>query len=110
MKRVTWKFMKHIEDPKTESSVSLTGVTVTGTPLQVAVLFDCLFDLPGKVDVYVPDQNAMDIYNMGVEALKNARDSKEWVEWYDDPDLPEGQEATSKWLKSISKWKVEIIE
>ena len=31
MKRVTWKLMKHIEDPKTESSISLQGVTVTGT-------------------------------------------------------------------------------
>ena len=109
MKRVTWRLMKHIDDPETESSVSVTGVTITGTPLQVAVLFDCLYKLPGKVDIYVPDQNAMDIYNMGVEALKNARDSKGWVEWYEDPDLPEDQEDISK-LNSVAKWKVETIE
>ena len=51
----------------------------------------------------------MDIYNMGVEALKNARDSKGWVEWYEDPDLPEDQEDISK-LNSVAKWKVETIE
>jgi hypothetical protein len=110
MKRVTWKLMKRIEDPETKSSVSLEGVTITGTPLQVAVLFECLFNLPGKVDLFVPDQDAMDIKNMGVEALKNARDSKEWVEWYEDPDLPEDEEDISKWLNLVSKWKVEIIE
>ena len=110
MKRVTWRLMKYIEDPKTGSSVSLDSVTVTGTPLQVAVLFECLRNSPGKVDLSVPDQNAQDIWKMGEDALKNARTSKEWVEWYEDPDLPEDQEDISKWLNSVSKWKVEIIE
>ena len=110
MKRVTWKLMKHIEDPKTGSSISLDGVAITGTPLQVAVLFECLCNLDGKADLSVPDQDAMDIKNMGVEALKNARDSKGWVEWYEDPDLPEDEEDISKWLNSVEKWKVEIIE
>ena len=110
MKRVTWKLMKHIEDPKTESSVSLEGVTVTGTPLQVAVLYKCLRSLPGKVDLSVPDKDARDIKNMGEEALKNARDSKEWVEWYEDYDLPKDEGDISKWLNSVEKWKVEIIE
>ena len=110
MKRITWKLMKKIEDPKTGSSVSLEGVAVIGTPLQVAVLFDYLFEKTGTVDVSILDQNEKDIYNIGVEALKNARDSKEWVEWYEDPDFPEDQEDIAKWLNAISKWKVEIIE
>ena len=109
MKRVTWRLMKHIEDPETESNVSLRGVTITGTPLQVAVLFECLRNSQGKVDLFVPDQNAQDIWNIGEDALRNARDSKEWVEWYEDPDLPEDPEDISK-LNSIAKWKVEIIE
>ena len=107
MKRVTWKLMKYIEDPETGSRVSLDGVTLTGTPLQVAVLFECLSNSQGKVDLSMPDR---DIWNIGKDALKNARDSKEWVECYEDPDLPKDQEDISKWLSSVSKWKVEIIE
>ena len=111
MKRVTWKLMQYIEDPETGSNVSLESVTVTGTPLQVAVIFECLYNSPGKVDVSVLDQDAQDIWNMGKEALKNARDSKEWVELYEDPDIPdpEDKEGISK-LISASKWKVENIE
>ena len=110
MKRVTWKLMKYIEDPETGSCVSLDGVTITGTPLQVAVLFECLYNSPGKADLSLPDQNALDIWDIGKDALKNARDSKEWVEWYEDPDIPKDPEDISKWLNSVSKWKVEIIE
>lgn len=87
MKRVTMVLSGKIEDPENRRDVYLTGATIEGTPLQVALLFECLFSMPGKTDLFVPDQVAMDIYNMCKDTLKNIRESHTSFDSYDDPDL-----------------------
>ena len=87
MKRVTMVLSGRIEDPETGSDLYLSGATIQGTPSQVALLFECLFSMPGKTDVFVPDQEAQDIYNMCKDTLKNVRASQKSVDSYDDPDL-----------------------
>ena len=89
MKRVTLVLSGKIEDPENGRDVYLSGATLQGTPLQAALLFECLFSMPGKADLFVPDKEARDILNVCKDTLKNVRESQKSVDSYDDPDLSE---------------------
>ena len=70
MKEITYALMGRIQDPETGNSVSLTGVKLTGTPLQVGMIFESLKDLPGGPDISVINESDMKVYKMGEDTFK----------------------------------------
>lgn len=106
MKEITWVLMKGIEDPETNIFVNLGGVQITGTPLQVATVFEGLRQLPGKVDLSVVNQNDNEIYEMGENTLKEVRATQKDVDWYDDPDKTDEDDIAR--ARGTSLWKVRI--
>ena len=106
MKEITWVLMKSIRDPETEVHVNLNGVQITGTPLQVATIFEGLRQLPGKVDLSVIDENDQEICEMGKNTLKEVRATQKDVDWYDDPDKTDDDDIAR--ARGTSLWKVRI--
>ena len=107
MKEITYALMGRIQDPKTGNSVSLTGVKVTGTPLQVGMIFESLKDLPGGPDVSVMNESDMKIYNMGKDALEQARsEQSKFFGDYEDPDKSDDQEEELARIRS--NWRIHI--
>ena len=73
MKEITYALMGRIQDPETGNCVTLTGVKLTGTPLQVGMIFESLRNLPGGPDIAVINESDMEIYKMGKDALEKVR-------------------------------------
>ena len=106
MKEVTWVLMGRIVDPETHSLVYLSGVRLTGTPLQVATLFECLRELPGKVDVSVNTESDAEIYRIGANTLEEVRSTQKSVDVYEDPDKSDSDEEQLASMRS--NWRVHI--
>lgn len=107
MKEITYALSGRIQDPETGNTVILHGVKLTGTPLQVGMIFDALTDLPGRPDVSVINESEMKIFNMGQEALKQARSEQGDVSGdYEDPDTSDDMDEELARLRS--KWRVHI--
>ena len=72
-KEVTLHLVDFLQDQEGWGNVRLEGVKLTGTPLQVAMIFNILNDLPGQPDVATYD----DLENLkkGEKVLKEVRDS-----------------------------------
>ena len=102
MKEITYELAGRIQDPETGKSVVLTGVKLTGTPLQVGMIFESLRDLPGGPDVSVLNERHEKIYNMGKDALENARSSGD----YEDPDIFDDLDEELDRLRS--NWRIHI--
>ena len=84
----------------------MSGVQITGTPLQVATVFEGLRQLPGKVDLSVIDDHDLEIYKMGKNTLEEVRVTQKYVEWYEDPDKTDEDDIAR--AKGTSLWKVRI--
>ena len=107
MKEITYALAGRIQDEETGNSVILAGVKLTGTPLQVGMIFDVLKDLPGSPDVSVMNESEMKIYNMGKDALAQARlEGIDFSGDYEDPDRSEDDEEELARLRS--KWRIHI--
>jgi len=107
MKEITYVLSGRIQDPETGNTVILHGTTLTGTPLQVGMIFDALKDLPGSPDVSVRTESNDKIYNMGKEALEQARSEQGDVGGdYEDPDTSENMDEELDRLRS--RWRIHI--
>lgn len=72
MKEVTLILSGRLTDPETGKSVMLNGTKLTGTPLQVGIIFEHLMSLPGAPDLIGVSTN-IEIYREGKLALKRVR-------------------------------------
>ena len=107
MKEITYALMGRIQDPKTGNSVRLSGVKLIGTPLQIGMIFDSLKDLPGGPDVSVSNETDQKIYNMGKDALEQARsEQSEFFSDYEDPDKSDDPEEELARIRS--NWRIHI--
>ena len=107
MKEITYTLAGRIEDPKTGNCVTLTGVKLTGTPLQIGMIFESLRDLPGHPDVSVITETDEKIYNMGKDALEQARsEQSQYSGDYEDPDRSDDMDEELHRLRS--NWRVHI--
>lgn len=79
-KEVTLHLADCIQDEKTGNSVVLHGAKLSGTLLQVGMIFDVIKDIPGTPDVIGVEEN-VEVYKACQEALKYAREC---------PDNPDG--------------------
>ena len=102
MKEITYVLAGRIQDPETNQSVVLTGVKLTGTPLQVGMIFECLSKFPGSPDVSVINEIHEKIYKMGKDALENARSSGD----YEDPDTSDDHYEELDRLRT--NWRIHI--
>ncbi len=107
MKEITYVLSGRIQDEETGNCVMLEGVKLTGTPLQVGMIFDVLKDLPGSPDVSVRNKSNQKIFNMGKDALAQARlEGFDSSGDYEDPDRSEDDEEELDRLRS--KWRIHI--
>ena len=107
MKEITYALTGRIQDEETGNCVVLTGVKLTGTPLQVGMIFDALKDLPGGPDVSVMNKTNEKIFNMGKDALEQARsEHSDFSGDYEDPDTSDDMDEELDRLRS--KWRVHI--
>ena len=107
MKEITYALRGRIQDPKTGNSVTLSGVKLTGTPLQVGMIFESLKDLPGGPDVSVMNETDVKIFNMGKDALAQARsEQSKYVGDYEDPDRSDDMDEELARIRS--NWRVHI--
>ncbi len=72
MKEVTLILSGRLKDPETGKSVILGGSKLTGTPLQVGMIFEHLMSLPGAPDLIGVATN-IEIYRESKLALKRVR-------------------------------------
>ncbi len=72
MKEVTLILSGRLKDPETGKSVILGGAKLTGTPLQVGMIFEHLMSLPGAPDLIGVATN-IEIYRESKLALKRVR-------------------------------------
>jgi hypothetical protein len=72
VKEVTLILSGRLTDPETGKSVMLAGATLTGTPLQVGMIFEHLMSLPGAPDLIGVTTN-IEIYRESKLALKRVR-------------------------------------
>ena len=72
MKEVTLILSGRLKDPETGNSVILGGAKLTGTPLQVGMIFEHLMSLPGAPDLIGVATN-IEIYRESKLALKRTR-------------------------------------
>lgn len=96
MKEVTLRLSGRIQDPKTGRSVPLQQVELTGTPLQVGMIFESLKDLPGGPDIIAIGQN-VDILKECETTLEQVRIENKNPSWgdYVDPHKTD-EEAMEK--------------
>ena len=107
MKEITYALAGRIQDEETGNSVVLNGVKLTGTPLQIGMIFDALKDLPGSPDVSVMTKTDEKIYKMGEDALERARsEHSDFSGDYEDPDTSDDMDEELARLRS--KWRVHI--
>lgn len=106
MKEITYVLTDRIQDEETGNCVVLSGVKVTGTPLQVGMIFDALKNLPGRPDILVDNEADRKIFNMGKDALEQARSTHSDYEGdYEDPDISdEKDEERSNWRLHNEKY------
>ncbi len=105
MKEITYALMGRIQDEETGNSVVLTGVKLTGTPLQVGMIFESLRDLPGRPDVSVNTKTDQKIYNIGKDALEQARaEHSDFYGDYEDPDTSDDPKEELARLRS--NWRI----
>ena len=104
MKEVTWVLAGRIRDPETGNAVILTGTKLTGTPLQVAMIFEALSELGGP-DVSVNSESDKKIYELGQETLKQVRSNQnEGGGDYEDPD--KSYEESVSLARTPSNWRI----
>ena len=72
MKEVTLILSGRLTDPETGKSVMLNGTKLTGTPLQVGIIFEHLMSLPGAPDLIGVATN-IEVYRESKLALKRVR-------------------------------------
>ena len=72
MKEVTLILSGRLRDPETGKSVILGGAKLTGTPLQVGIIFEHLMSLPGAPDLIGVATN-IEVYRESKLALKRVR-------------------------------------
>ena len=72
MKEVTLILSGRLTDPETGKSVMLNGTKLTGTPLQVGMIFEHLMSLPGAPDLIGVARN-IEVYRESKLALKRVR-------------------------------------
>ena len=72
MKEVTLILSGRLKDPETGKSVRLGGAKLTGTPLQVGMIFEHLMSLPGAPDLVGVATN-IEVYRESKLALKRTR-------------------------------------
>ena len=72
MKEVTLILSGRLTDPETGKSVMLNGTKLTGTPLQVGMIFEHLMSLPGAPDLIGVTRN-IEVYRESKLALKRVR-------------------------------------
>ena len=107
MKEITYALMGRLQDKETMQCVVLSGVKLTGTPLQVGMIFDALRDLPGCPDVSVNSKTDQKIFNIGKDALEQARsEPRDFSGDYEDPDRSDDMDEELARLRS--KWRVHI--
>ena len=107
MKEITYVLAGRIQDEETGNSVILSGVEVTGTPLQVGMIFDALRGLPGRPDVSVSYEADAKIFDMGKDALEQARSThSDYGGDYEDPDRSD--EIDAEVARIRSNWRVHI--
>ncbi len=105
MKEITYVLSGRLQDPETMNCVILHGVKLTGTPLQVGMIFDALRDLPGRPDVSVRTESNEKIFNMGKTALERARSEQRNAPGdYEDPDISEDTDEEVDRLRS--HWRI----
>ena len=86
MKEVTLILSGRLKDPDTGKSVTLGGAKLTGTPLQVGMIFEHLMSLPGAPDLVGVSAN-IEVYREGKLTLKRVRCIQlNHTEDYTDPD------------------------
>ena len=106
MKEITYELAGRIQDEETGNSVVLSGVKLTGTPLQVGMIFDALSKFPGSPDVLVNTKADDKILDMGKDALEQARSThSDWEGDYEDPDRSDDKEERAR-LRS--NWRIHI--
>ena len=107
MKEITYVLAGRIQDEKTGNSVDLSNVKLTGTPLQVGMIYDALRGLPGGPDVSVSYEADAKIFNMGKDALEQARSThSDYGGDYEDPDISD--ERGEEVARIRSHWRVHI--
>ena len=72
MKEVTLILSGRLRDPETGKTVMLGGTKLTGTPLQVGIIFEHLMALPGAPDLIGVATN-IEVYRESKLALKRVR-------------------------------------
>lgn len=72
MKEVTLILSGRLTDPETGKSVILGGAKLTGTPLQVGMIFEHLMSLPGAPDLIGVTAN-IEVYRESKLTLKRVR-------------------------------------
>ena len=86
MKEVTLILSGRLRDPETGKTVMLGGTKLTGTPLQVGIIFEHLMALPGAPDLIGVATN-IEVYRESKLALKRVRRIQDnRTETYKDPD------------------------
>ena len=90
-KEITWVLMGKLRDPETGREVYVTGMTLKGTPLQVATAFEALREVSPGVDLSVNDDSDAEIYKIGEETLKSVRGDPSDAYVYDDPDKSQAE-------------------
>lgn len=107
MKEITYVLAGRIQDEETGNCVVLSDVKVTGIPLQVGMIFDALKNLPGSPDVSVSYEADAKIFDMGKDALEQARsDHSDFVGDYEDPDISDKMDEELARIRS--NWRLHI--
>ncbi len=105
MKEITYALAGRIQDEETGNTVILTGVKLTGTPLQVGMIYESLRDLPGGPDVSVMTKTDEKIFDMGKDALEQARaEHSDFSGDYEDPDTSDDMDEELARIRS--KWRI----
>ena len=105
MKEVTWVLAGRLQDQETGNAVILTGTKITGTPLQVALIFESLNELGGP-DVSVNTESDKKIYELGQETLKEVRANQNEGGGgdYEDPD--KSYDEALALARTSSNWRI----
>ena len=99
MKEVTLILSGRLRDPETGKTVMLGGTKLTGTPLQVGMIFEHLMSLPGAPDLIGVATN-IEVYRESKLALKRVRCvQSNCTENYNYKDPDKTDEDTLKQVK-----------
>ena len=84
MKEVTLHLSNRLQDPESGKSAVLTGVKLTGNPVQVGLIFECLRKFKGSPDIPSIPRH-IKILEECQEALKRARQADNEYGELEDP-------------------------